>query len=154
MSLPVSRRARGITLIELLVAVAIIAILSAVVFPNYSRYQLRSYRAQVFTDLASCALAAERVRTNTFSYVTINNAGVPAADVCPTRSPADATADIDARYLITVTAADATTFTLRATPINGQVDDGMLEVDASGARRWDKNHDNDFGEAGETNWDE
>ena len=64
----------------------------------------------------------------------------------PTRSPSDATADVDARYLITVTAADATTFTLRATPVNGQVDDGMLELDASGARRWDKNDDADFGE--------
>jgi hypothetical protein len=38
--------------------------------------------------------------------------------------------------------------------VNGQVDDGMLELDASGARRWDKNDDNDFGDAGENNWDE
>jgi type IV pilus assembly protein PilE len=149
-----SRRARGITLVELLVAVAIIAILSAVVFPNYNRYQLRSYRTQAFTDLASCALQAERVRTNTFSYVTINDDGEPAAEVCPTRSPSDATADVDARYLITVTAADATTFTLRATPVNGQVGDGLLELDASGARRWDKDNDNNLGDAGENNWDE
>jgi hypothetical protein len=28
----------------------------------------------------------------------------------------------------------------------------MLEVDATGARRWDENDDGDFGDAGEDDW--
>lgn len=147
------RQPRGFTLIELLVALAIIAILSALVFPSYNNYQLRSYRTQALTDLAACALNAERQRSNTFTYVGIHAATVPVAAVCNQYSPNDATTAANAKYRISVTAATATAYTLRATPLNGQVGNGMVELDANGAKRWDKNNDNAFG-ANENNWQE
>ena len=144
------RRERGITLIELLVAVAIIAILAAVAVPVYTRYNLRAYRTQAFTDIGICALAAERQHSDTYTFAAIHTGGVP--NVCPQYSPNDATA-ANARYRITVPAADASTFTLRATPINGQVGDGLLELTSAGVKRWDKNNNAAFG-AGENNWSE
>ena len=147
------RQPRGFTLIELLVALAIIAILSALVFPSYNNYQLRSYRTQALTDLAACALNAERQRSNTFTYVGIHAATVPVVDVCNQFSPNEVTVAADAKYRISVTAATATAFTLRATPLNGQVGNGIIELDANGAKRWDKNDDSAFG-ANENNWQE
>jgi hypothetical protein len=56
-------------------------------------------------------------------------------------------------YAISVQAADANTFTVRATPTSGPViDNGMLELDASGAQRWDKEDNGDFADPGETSW--
>jgi type IV pilus assembly protein PilE len=145
------RATRGITLIELLIALAIMGVLSAVALPLYNRYQLRTYRTEVLTDLGACALAATRRYSTNFTYVGMHAGGVPAD--CDQFSP-DGTTAADGRYRITVTAADANTYTLRATPLNGQVGNGLLELDASGARRWDKNNDGDFADVGETNWDE
>ena len=39
------RRARGFTLVEVLIVVAVITILTSVAWPSYSRYVKRGYRA-------------------------------------------------------------------------------------------------------------
>ena len=143
------RRGRGITLVELMVSVAIIAILAAVAVPGYNRYSLRSYRTQAMTDLGICALAAERMRSDDFSY---KNVAVPG--VCPLYSPSDQTIAANARYQISVTVPpDFRTFTLRATPLNGSVGNGMIELESSGRRSWDKDNSGGFS-ATERDWKE
>lgn len=150
--LPRRFRSRGVTLIELLIALAIIGVLSAVALPLYNRYQLRTFRTEVLTGLGQCALAATRRYSTNFTYVGMDAGGGVPAD-CGQFSPEGTTA-ADARYQISVTAADANTYTLRATPLNAQAANGRLELDATGARRWDKNNDGDLVDAGENNWDE
>ena len=146
-------RQRGMTLIELLIALVIVGILTAVALPLYTRYQERSYAAQAMADLGVCAQALERFYTTGFTYAAAAAAGADtgAPTVCPATSPPRGNTLFD----ITITAADATTFTLRATPVaGGQADPvGLLEIDATGLRRWDKNDDGDFGDADEDNWD-
>ena len=36
--------------------------------------------------------------------------------------------------------------------VGRQVGDGIIELDASGAKRWDQDNDGDFSDAGENNW--
>jgi type IV pilus assembly protein PilE len=145
-------RQRGMTLIELLIALVIVGILTAVAMPLYSRYQERTFATQVMADLGVCVQALERRYTLEYDYLGAGPGGADtgAPTVCPAVSPPSGTA----LFNITITAADANSFTLRATPINpGQASQvGVIEIDATGVRRWDKNNDGDFADADEDNW--
>jgi type IV pilus assembly protein PilE len=140
-------RSRGFTLIELLVALAIMAIISAVAVPIYREYSVRTQRTNAEKDLMLCAQSLERLASATFTYgghVGGGDTGAVTANICiPTTTV----------YAIAVTAANANTFTIRATPTAPPATgNGILEMDASGAQRWDRNNDGDFGDANETGW--
>ena len=125
-------RNRGFTLIELLVALAIMAIISAVAVPIYTEYSVRTQRTNAEKDLMVCAQSMERLASSTFTYaghIGGGDTGAVTANVCTPSTT---------MYSVIVTAADANTFTIRATPTSGPVvGNGMLEIDASGAQRWD-----------------
>ena len=53
---------RGFTLIELMIAVAIFAVVSAIAIPLYTQYSERGYRTELTADLMNCAQALERGR--------------------------------------------------------------------------------------------
>lgn len=54
------RHARGFTLIELMITIAIIAILSAVAFPSYTDYVTRSKLAEAYAHLADLRVKMEQ----------------------------------------------------------------------------------------------
>lgn len=140
-------RSRGFTLVELLVALAIMAIVSAVAVPIYTQYSIRTQRTNAEKDLMMCAQSLERLASTAFTYAG-QVGGADTGAVTPNICVPSTT-----MYAITVEAADANTFTLRATPTSGPViDNGMLELDASGAQRWDRTDDGDFGDTDETTW--
>lgn len=108
------RRARGFTLIELMVVVGIVAILVAIAVPSYSFAVRKGKRGQAKADLVELAQRAERFRTinNTYSgfWATV--------DTDDRNSPRQG----DVAYQITEVET-ATTFTLTATPQGGQAED-------------------------------
>ncbi len=64
------RRACGFTLIELIVVVAIVAVLTALAVPSYQRYVQRGHRADAVRTLLEMAACQERVRAESAYYDT------------------------------------------------------------------------------------
>jgi len=149
-------RNRGFTLIELLVALAILAIISAIALPIYTQYSIRTFRTDAQKDLMACAQGMERAASRNFSYaMALDTDGDGVGDASTGAVTASVCTPTSTLYDVTVQVADANTFTLRATPNGGAVvDNGMLELDATGARRWDENNNGAFGDAGEDDWKE
>ena len=63
-----SRRGAGFTLVEIVVALAIVAILSAIALPQFFESMRKSRRAEGIAALTAIQQAQERWRANTASY--------------------------------------------------------------------------------------
>jgi len=128
-----SKRSQGFTLIELMVAVAILALLSAIAIPIYTRYSDRTYRSEAMADLLDCAQALERRASQTFDYLGAAVGGADDGAIDPAICQAESVAAN--RYAITI-AGGAANFTLTATP--GAVDQGrILTLNSNGQRTFD-----------------
>lgn len=110
------RRAAGFTLIELVVAMVVIAILAAVAIPNYSAYVIRSKRNAAKTVLLDTANFLERAYTTNGCY------SKPTSNDCVANTGADRTittvapTEGRASYRVVLSAVDRNTFTLQAVP--------------------------------------
>jgi len=118
---------RGFTLIELMIAVAVVAILAAVAMPSYTEYIMRSHRSNARTTLIGAAQWMERAATVLGSYPL-------------TASVTSGVLQVEGnRYTVTAAvSATGATYTFTATPIAGtpQANDkcGTLEIDQAGRK--------------------
>lgn len=127
-----NRRQSGITLVELLVAVGIVAILAAIAYPSYQRYVARTHRNSVSACMSQYAQLMERHYTAGLTYV---GAPIPATGL-----PCSRENNLDQRYTIGLRAGSVTAraYTIDATPRGAQAtidaQCGTLTLDQTGAR--------------------
>jgi type IV pilus assembly protein PilE len=119
-------RQKGVTLIELMVTVMIIAILAAIAMPAYQEYVRRGHRGAAKAQMLDLAIRQQQLLLANRAY-TAMDAAACAATLPP---------EVSARYGCTVTlGADAVpSFTITFTPTGPQASDGTLVLNSVGLK--------------------
>jgi type IV pilus assembly protein PilE len=139
---------QGMTLIELMIVVAIIAITAGIGFPTYQQYLTKARRVDAQTVLIEAAQFMERYYTANHRYHQDLDGVAVALPATLLVSPVGS----DTKYYdISINAVSASSFSLTATPKGSQADDGILTVNSLGVKAWDKNN-NAAIEASESCW--
>ena len=132
------RGARGFTLTELMITVAVVAILVAVGYPTYQGQVRKGSRAAAQAAMLQIADKQAQYMLDARSYAVGPTA---LADLSVALQP-----DVTSRYTVSVTSAAGDdvpstppTYTIRATPIAGTVQesDGVLTLTHTGAKTRD-----------------
>lgn len=126
-------RQSGFSLIELMIVVAVIAILAGIALPGYDRYRVRANRTEAQAFLMEVAQVQQRRLMDARAY-----ANDPDAITALNLALPD---NVDQNYSVSVVApAGATppTFTITATPKAGtrQAGDGALSIDQASTKVW------------------
>lgn len=108
-------RASGFTLIELMIAAAVIAILAAIAIPNYLEQSRKGRRAEAVRAVGEYQLAMERWRAENPSYANCSGSGCGSGTY-----PSTPSSDF---YTMTPGTANATSYSITATPRGKQTGD-------------------------------
>jgi type IV pilus assembly protein PilE len=121
---------RGFTLIELMIAVAIVAILATIAYPSYQEYVRRSNRSAAQSVMLDVAARQHQYLLDTRGYA--NSLGTLGTSVPP---------DVARHYTIATVleAGPPPGFRVTATPVGSQTADrcGNLAVDRAGQKTAD-----------------
>lgn len=123
------QQTRGFTLIELMVVIAIVAILAAVAIPAYNEQVRKGRRAEAFRSVGQLQLDLERWRAENPSYA------------CPTSPCTTAgypTLPLSDYYTMAISSATAGNYTITATPKGVQAGDrcGTLTATRQNKPAW------------------
>jgi len=120
----------GFTLIELMIVVAVIAILAGLAIPAYQNYVMRAKRSDGLTSLAELQLLQEKFRGSCPAYAAAISTTTRVCDtadssnntlVFPTTSP-------EGYYSLAITSHSTSSYEMTATGQNGQQNDTGCNV--------------------------
>ena len=119
---------RGLTLVELLAVVVIVAVLAAIAIPMYTGYMVRARRADAKTALEQIRAAQEMMRAERGRY----SVDLTLAELRNTwGGPGTTVGD----YTISLAGATSTVYNGVATPNTArQTADGALQIDQNGVK--------------------
>ncbi|MDN3521492.1 type IV pilin protein [Halomonas ramblicola] len=122
-----TRRSAGFTLIELMIAVAVVAILAAIAYPSYTRYVQEARRTDAMSALTNIAGQLERCYTVSSDY-TDDGSGNACVSFSVTSE--------EGFYEITAPTLTTSTYTLQAAPQGAQSTDacGNFTLNHQGVR--------------------
>lgn len=130
-------RVKGFTLIELMITVAIIAIIAAIAYPSYQNSIVKSNRTEAKACLLELAQFMERFYTQNGRYdINRNNVAVALPNLQCRNSQAN---NYNFQLVVANNALAANRFTLEAAPVAGSVQAardncGTLSVNQTGQR--------------------
>ena len=118
---------RGFTLIELMIAVAVVAILAAIAFPSYALYMKKSRRGDAEATLMDIAQREAQYLIDARAY---------APDVATLNTTIPVSVSSYYNVVINAPGGAPPTFAVTATPIAGspQAGDPVLTIDNTGAK--------------------
>ncbi|MDH3614394.1 MAG: type IV pilin protein [Gammaproteobacteria bacterium] len=133
-------RQRGITFLELLIVVAIVAMISAFAFPSYMQYIVKTKRTAATSALLQIADRQQQFFMDNKTYATdlsaLGFAGSPL--FVSDAGKAVAAGDDDAVYVLSIVNVTPTTYTATAAPLAGQLerdtDCGTLTLSQAGTK--------------------
>lgn len=127
------QKSRGFTLIELMIAVAIIGILAAIAYPSYTNSLIKGNRANAKSFLLDVAQKQQQFLLDNRAYAT--KAELEAAGLTAQKEFTNFYT-----WSVTLIAGPPPGFEVKASPIAGkrQADDGWLQVDNTGAKTSEK----------------
>lgn len=126
------KKSAGFTLIELMIVVAIVAILAAIALPSYREHVIRSNRAAAQAQMMEIANLEQQYMLANREYADFDTLGYSLSD------------GVEDNYTPTVTVGSGTvpSFTVTFTAKGGQVSDGDLTLDSEGnktpAEKWER----------------
>lgn len=117
------RRQFGVTLIELMVVVAIIAIISAFAYPSYQRYVIKAKRTVAQNALLQIADRQQQFFMDNKRFTAdLTDLGFLAdPHVVDDDGNTTVAGDAQAVYSLSLSNVTATTWTITAAPLNGQL---------------------------------
>ncbi len=133
-------RQKGVTLLELLIVVAIVALLTSIAYPSYMRFVINSKRTAATSALLQIADRQQQFFMDNKTYAADLVAlgfGASPYIVADDGSPAAATDD-DRVYSVTLSNVSTTTYTATAAPLLSQLSHdtecGSLTLTQAGVR--------------------
>lgn len=115
------RQQAGFTLIEILIALAIVAILAAIAMPSFQQQIRQARRADGQTALMRLAIAQEHFRADCPRYASQIGGTRGCADTNDHLGESDLSTD--GHYRLAVESATSSAFKLTATPVGAQIHD-------------------------------
>ncbi|MEZ8125416.1 type IV pilin protein [Vibrio splendidus] len=108
---------RGMTLIELLIAVAIVGVLGAIAYPSYTNHVIKAHRVTAIADMTKIQLEIETLYTGNYASAADSIISGGTCLFCDTDT---------SRYTLAISAS-STTYAIQAEPLSQQVNDECLD---------------------------